>query len=320
MSMSKFVYRIALLAGFLLSISAAPVRSTQPPVNAKREETYAVDQAVLAGFNAVVRDIKPTAEPARPRKVLIYGVSHGPHRFVIPTAKVILEELGRATGAFTAVVSDDLANFEPEALKQFDAVCFANTTGEVFYRPIAGALFNQLAPADKETQIANADRLVKNLTEYVRAGGGFFGIHAATDTLKKSPAYGEMIGGYFDGHPWSAKQSVRVRIERPDHPLCRGVFAQEGFSITDEIYQMKAPYSRENLTVLTSVVLEDSDKPVKAATRKDGDYPLSWVKPYGKGRVFYSALGHNTSVFQNPVVLQHWLAGLQYVAGDVTVE
>jgi hypothetical protein len=67
-------------------------------------------------------------------------------------------------------------------------------------------------------------------------------------------------------------------------------------------------------------VLEESDKPVKPATREDKDYPLSWVKPYGKGRVFYSALGHNTAVYYNPLVLQHWLNGLQYVMGDITVE
>ena len=308
MSTKTNLYITALSIALALSSSmAAPAKNT-------------VDQRVVSEFMKVVGDIKPSATPARPRKVLVYGISHGPHRFVIPTAKVVFEKLGKETGAYTAVVSDDLANFEEGALKQFDAVCFASTTGEVFNRPIERGLFDELSPEEKKAQLAKASRLVKNLTEYVRNGGGFFGIHAATDTLKKSPAYGDMIGGYFGGHPWNANQTVRVRIEQPDHPLCRGVFPKEGFSIADEIYEMKAPYSRERLQALTSVVVERSEKPKKPLGREDKDYPLSWVKPYGNGRVFYSALGHNKNTFHNSNVLQHWLLGLQYVMGDIEVE
>jgi len=316
--MSKLFQISAMLAGILSSAWAAPVKS-KPQANETKGKSYEVDQRVVTQFDHVAGDIKPLAVPTKPRKVLIYAISHGPHGFVIPTAKVIFDRLGQATGAFTAVVSDDLANFEPEALKQFDAVCFVNTTGEVFNRPVDRQSFSELTEDEKKRQIANAERLVKNLTQYVRDGGGFFGIHAATDTLKQSPAYGEMIGGYFDGHPWTAGQTVKVRIEKPEHPLCRQIFSRDGFSITDEIYQMKAPYARDKVTVLMSVVVEASDKPAKPLTREDKDYPLSWIKAYGKGRVFYSALGHNTAIFANPLVLRHWLAGLQYVMGDLSV-
>jgi type 1 glutamine amidotransferase len=313
-----------LLSGLVLSAAAAPgnKKTNQAAETRKQSATdkdsavYEVDQKVVSEFMKVVGDITPSVPPARPRKLLVYAVSHGPHRFVIPTAQVILEMLGKETGAYTAVVSDDLANFEPDALKQFDAVCFANTTGEVFYRPIERNLFDELSAEDQKKQVANAERLVKNLTDYVRNGGGFFGIHAATDTLKKTPAYGEMIGGYFDGHPWSGNQTVRVRVEQPGHPLCKSVFDEKEFSITDEIYQMKAPYSRDKLLVLLSLDLEQSEKPGKPITREDKDFPISWVKPYGAGRVFYSALGHNKAIYQNPLVLRHWLEGLQYVMGD----
>ncbi len=302
-----------MLVGLLLGASVALGQG-------KAGKAYVVDQSVVSRFKEVVGDVKRSVTPRQPRKLLVYGISHGPHRAVIPTAKAIFEMLGEETGAYTAVVSDDLANFEADALKQFDAVCFANTTGEVFYRPVERDPFNALAVEAKKTQLANAERLVRNLISYVRDGGGFFGIHAATDTLKKNPAYGGMIGGYFGGHPWNANQTVRVRIEQPDHPLCRNAFPKEGFSITDEIYQMKAPYSRERLLVLTSVVVEESETPKKPLGREDKDYPLSWIKPYGEGRVFYSALGHSKSTFHNPLVLQHWLDGLQYVMGDVPVE
>jgi type 1 glutamine amidotransferase len=316
--MSKLFLASALLVGILSSAWAAPVKD-KPRVNETKGKTYEVDERVVTQFDRVAGDLKPLAVPKKPRKVLIYAVSHGPHQFVIPTAKVIFARLGQATGAFTAVVSDELANFEPGVLKQYDAVCFVNTTGEVFNRPVDRQSFAELTEDEKKRQIAHADRLVKNLTQYVRDGGGFVGIHAATDTLKQSPAYGEMLGGYFDGHPWSAGQTVRVRIEKPEHPLCRDIFDRDGFSITDEIYQMKAPYARDQVTVLMSVVVEASEQPAKPLTREDKDYPLSWIKAYGKGRVFYSALGHNTATFGNPLVLRHWLAGLQYVMGDFSV-
>jgi type 1 glutamine amidotransferase len=294
-----------------LALSASRAQQTR-----RAARTYEVDGNVVAEFRAIVGDLKPGATPAKPRRLLIYAISHGPHRFGIPTAKVILTMLGEATGSYTAVVSEDLANFEPDALKQFDAVCFANTTGEVFYRTVERDAFNALPAEEREKQVANAERLVKNLTDYVRNGGGFFGIHAATDTLKKSPAYGEMIGGCFDGHPWAASQTVYVQVERPDHPLCKGVFPVEGFSIQDEIYQMKSPYERCKVQVLLSLDLSRSEKPKKAIKRNATDLPISWVKPYGKGRVFYSVLGHNKATFHNPLVLQHWLNGLQYVMGD----
>jgi len=282
----------------------------------KAEQAYEVDEAIVSEFKWVVDNIKASVPPARPRRLLVYAVSHGPHRLVIPTGTAILEMLGKETGAFTAVVSDDLANFEPDALRQFDAVCFCNTTGEVFYRPVARDLFDQLSEEDQRRQVANAERLVRNLTDYVRNGGGFFGIHAATDSLHKTPAYGEMIGGYFDGHPWSAKRTVFVRVEPREHFLCKGVFEGKGFSIKDEIYQIGNPYARDKCQVLLSVDLEKSEKPDKPIKRGQKDLPVSWIKSYGKGRVFYCSLGHSKSTYCNPLVLRYWLEGLQYVLGD----
>lgn len=301
---------------------AAKRKQTQKKQQAieKVTKVYDVDHEVVAEFNRIKHNITPSTSPTQSRKLLIYAISHGPHRFVIPTGNVILRMLGETTGAYTAVVSHDLAHFEPEALKQFDAVCFANTTGEVFYRPIERHLFQELSPVEKQYQVDNAERLVKNLADYVRNGGGFFGIHAATDTLKKTPTYGEMIGGYFNGHPWSGGQTVRVRVEQPQHPLCADIFDAKGFSIKDEIYQMKDPYARDQVEVLLSVDVEASETPAKPMKRKDKDFPLAWVKTYGKGRVFYSALGHNKSIFCNALVLQHWLEGLQYVLGDKPID
>ena len=324
LSVTALACMMVFLPGLTPPTSAAPKTSNSNDAKEtgkqqgieKADQVHEVDEAIVSEFKKVVGNIKASVSPARPRKLLVYAVSYGPHRFGIPTGKAILEMLGKKTGAFTAVVSDDLANFEPDALRQFDAVCFCNTTGEVFYRPIDRRLFDELSKEDQRQQVANAERFVQNLIDYVRGGGGFFGIHAATDSLHKIPAYGEMIGGYFDGHPWSAKRTVFVRVEQPEHPLCKNVFADKGFSIKDEIYQIGDPYSRDKCHVLLSLDLEKSEKPDKPIKRGQKDIPVCWIKSYGKGRVFYCSLGHSKSTYCNPLVLRHWLEGLQYVLGD----
>ncbi len=325
---------VALCAGVVgtsMLASAAPAKkrakqqdrkSKQQSAIDKFNRVHEVDQKVVEECARIAGTIELKAKPAKPRRVLVYAVSHGPHRFGIPTYKAALQAFGEETGAFTAVISDDLANFEPEVLKTFDAVCFPNATGEVFLRPVGRHLFNELSAPNKQAQVENQTRLVKSLTDYVKGGGGFFGIHAATDSLKRSPAYGDMIGAYFDGHPWGGGDTVTVNLEEPGHTLCNGAFGEaKSFSIKDEIYQFKTPYDRAKVRVLLSIDLEESDKPnPDKMKRTDGDYPVAWVKRHGKGRVFYCSLGHNTSTFANPSVLRFWANGFQYVVGDLDVD
>lgn len=318
----------AILPGTALLASAAPKKKKQQDKKSKQQSAidkfnavHEVEQKVVDECAAIAGELKLQAKPAKPRRVLVYAVSPGAHRFGIPTDKAALKVFGEKTGAFTAVVSDDLANFEPEALKQFDAVCFANTTGDVFSRPIAKHLYDELTADEKKAQAKNATRLVKNLTDYVRNGGGFFGIHAATDSLKKEPVYGDMIGAYFNGHPWGGGNTVTVNLEEPNHALCKNAFGGNSFSIKDEMYQFKEPYDRSKLRVLLSIDLEKSDKPDPAKMKRtDGDYPVAWVKPYGKGRIFYCSLGHNAATFAHPLVLKFWANGFQYVIGDLKAE
>ena len=92
----------------------------------------------------VVETIPLKAEPTKKRKVLIYGISWGPHRNGMLTAVETLKMIGEETGAYESVISLDLANFEPEALVQFDAVIFPNSTGDVFVRPVAKEAFKEL--------------------------------------------------------------------------------------------------------------------------------------------------------------------------------
>jgi len=269
---------------------------------------------------ARVESIAPSLQAAPSKKhqrVLVYGISFGPHRTTIRTAQQVFTLLGKKTGAYEAVVSDDLANFEPDKLKQFDAVIFANTTGEVFCRPADKEQFNALSADEKRKQEEIAARLVKNLDEYVRAGGGFMAIHSATDTLKNHKAYGDMIGAVFSQHPWGPKETVMIKVEDPGHALAKGVFEKDEFKFNDEIYEFREPYDRKRLHVILSLNLAKSDKPNRPLRRTEGDYPIAWARSHGQGRIFYCSLGHALSTFADPTVVKFWLRGIQFATGDI---
>lgn len=274
------------------------------------------DPKVIASVESTAASLK-AAPSKKPRRVLVYGISFGPHRNTIRTAQQVFRLLGKETGAYEAVVSDDLANFEPDKLKQFDAVIFANTTGEVFCRPADKDQFNALSAGEKRQQEEIAARLVKNLDDYVRSGGGFMGVHSATDTLKNHQAYGGMIGAVFTQHPWGPKETVMIKVEDPDHALAKGVFEKDEFKFNDEIYEFREPYARKRLHVILSLDLAKSDKPNRPPRRTDGDYAIAWTRSHGHGRVFYCSLGHAMSTFADPTVLKFWLRGIQFAAGDI---
>jgi len=274
------------------------------------------DPKIIAKAESITAALK-AAPCKKKRRVLVYGISFGAHRTTIPTAREVFTLLGKNTGAFEAVVSEDLANFEAHTLKQFDAVIFANTTGDVFCRPADKAQFNALSKDKKLEQLKNCTRLAKNLDDYVRAGGGFMAIHAATDTLKKWSEYTDMIGAVFWQHPWGPKETVTIRVEDPGHALTRGVFEKTEFTFKDEIYEFREPYDRQELHVLLSLDMAKSDKPNRPVRRTDGDYPVAWTRSHGKGRVFYCSLGHAASTFCDPTILKFWLRGIQYATGDI---
>jgi hypothetical protein len=233
--------------------------------------------------------------PARDRKLLVFTLCKGFRHSSIPLGAAALELMGRKTGAYEAVVSDDPAMFSPAKIKRFDAICFLSTTGELF----------------------DDEKLKASLLEFVRGGKGVIGIHAATDCFYKWADFGEMMGGYFDGHPWHEK--VTIKIEQPGHPVC-AAFDGPRFEIVDEIYQLRAPYSRDKLRVLVSLDTQLTNMDKRGVKRSDGDFAVSWVRSYGKGRVFYCSLGHREEIFWNPTILRHYLDGIQFALGDLPAE
>ncbi|OHB55605.1 MAG: hypothetical protein A2173_01465 [Planctomycetes bacterium RBG_13_44_8b] len=244
---------------------------------------------------------KAIVEPDKPRKLLVFNLCQGFRHSSIPFWDKALEIMAQKTGAFTAVFSSDPNVFKAENIKQFDAVCFNNTTGLKF---------------SPET----TPEICTSLMEFVKSGKGVVGIHAATDNFNQWPQAQEMMGGTFSGHPWTDKGTWAIKIDEPNHPLM-APFAGAGFKIKDEIYRTEPPlYSRDKQLVLMS--LDMNDEVTKKTSQKptDADTGISWVKKWGEGRVFYCSLGHNHDVAWNPPILEHYLRGIQFALGDLKVD
>lgn len=289
------------LAPVIVAVAAA-VLQAQPSA----EEVARIEAAMPA---------RARVEPARPRKVLVFSVSWGYWYTAIPYGQKAFGIMGRKTGAFEAVVSDDLTMFEPQNLKQFDAVIFNNTNGEVFLPKDV----DKLGPKP-QTEARIYDRMLKDsLADYLRNGGGLMAIHAAVACLAQWPEFGQIIGARFENHPWGAGSTVTLKVEEPQHPLA-AAFDRPVFQISDEIYQVADPYSRANLRVLVSIDIDRTSIPLRdldLVKRKDKDFAMTWIREYGRGRVFYNAFGHQHELFWNPMVLQHWLDGVQFATGDI---
>lgn len=230
---------------------------------------------------------------AAPPRVLVYTVSAGFEHAVVkrsaPEAWSLVEQKlvdwGRESGAYEAVVTRDPALFEPASLARFAAVVFY-TTGEL---PLGATG-------------------CESLFTFVRGGGGFVGLHSATDTLHGVADYGALLGARFDGHPWH--EPVRIVVEDRAHVAVAHL--ELGFEITDEIYQFRSPYAREDVHVLLSLDLASVDVRREGVRRTDGDFALAWTRPFGAGRVFYTALGHGENVWADPRYRDHVIGGVRY--------
>jgi uncharacterized protein len=244
------------------------------------------------------------------KKVLIIGDIHTGAQIAhdgVSHAMATLEHLGRESGAYVAFIRTDTqlltkgevfgsGDYAKGGSKQargrnldyFDAV--------VFYT-------NGSPPMTDEQK--------RDLLSFVRDDGkGFVAVHTATATFYDWPEYGVMVGGYFDNHPWMVFEAPVV-VERPDFPGWKSL--PHELTMRDEMYQYKSPYSRDQVDVLASLDASKLDLTNKNVHRTDHDFPIAWVKNYGKGRVFSSTLGHTDASWDDPRVQQIYLEGIKWV-------
>jgi type 1 glutamine amidotransferase len=250
----------------------------------------AVGAALLGWFCAGCHSTE-MAHHSHPKKVLVVTITTGFHHSSIPTAEKVLGELAGKTGLFTleyARVDYDAPEFKlpdgkpdtnklfhaaqavlaekmnREALAKYDGIIFANTTGD-------------LPLPDKQA-----------FFDWIKSGKGFIGMHSATDTFRgHTPLdpYVTMIGAEFKHHGQQAE--VDCINQDPAHPACRDLPAS--WHVKDEIYLMNG-FERSKVHGLLTLDKHPNDK-------TPGDFPIAWCKQYGRGRVFYTSLGHREDVW-----------------------
>lgn len=216
-------------------------------------------------------------------KVLVFSKTSGFVHSSIPSGIRAIQQLGEANN-FEVDTTSNGAYFEEGTLKQYAAIIFLSTTGDV--------LDNQ--------QEAVFER-------YIQAGGGFVGIHAATDTEYDWNWYGKLVGAYFESHPNGTPKATftitDTRFKATDF------FTETTWEREDELYNFKK--INPDINVVMTV-----DETTYEGGKNGEDHPMSWYHEYDGGRAFYTALGHTEASYSEENYLKHLLGGIQYAIGN----
>jgi len=222
------------------------------------------------------------------KRLLVVTYTTGFRHSSIPIAETTLRDVGTRNGLyqteFCRTEADVTSRLTPAGLRDFDAVFFANTTGNLGIPDMAAFL------------------------GWIAAGHGFLGAHSASDTYHDSPEYLEMLGGEFATHGQIAEADIRV--DDPSDPSVAHLAPR--FRITDELYRFTRNH-RSDLHVLLSMDRNPNDGVGEAGT--SSDLLMAWRRSYGGGRVFYTALGHREEVWQDARFQQHLLGALRWALG-----
>lgn len=240
----------------------------------------------LCGLAGLLWSVTATHAKRNPR-VLYVTQSKGFKHAVLPESEKLMQEWAAKNGFDLTVSQEADKALTPENLKNLDVIIFY-TTGEL--------------PLSSEQKAA--------FLNFIKSGKGFIGIHSATDTFYQWPEYGEMIGGYFDGHPWTAKDTITIKKDDRQSPLVKSW--PDSFPLTEETYQYKQ-FNAANVKVLMSMDTTKTDMTKKGI--KAQSFPLVWQRSYGKGRVFYSELGHNPEVWRDPRYQTMIVSAIKWCAG-----
>jgi cytochrome c len=238
----------------------------------------------MPSVSAAPPAVAPKA-PATLHDVLVFSRTVGFRHDAIPAGIEAIRALGSANG-FAVDQTEDPARFSDQGLAAFDVVVFLSTTMDVL----------------DDTQQAAFER-------FIRAGGGWVGVHAASDTEYGWAWYGQLLGGsaYFKSHP--AIQTVKVDVENAAHPSTAHLPAT--FQLEDELYNFRQN-PRSSVNVLLRLD-ESSYAPGKDAM--GSDHPIAWSHEFDGGRAWYTGLGHRIALYTDPRFTQHLLGGIRWAAG-----
>jgi len=214
-------------------------------------------------------------------KILVFSKTAAFRHASIPDGIAALKKLGAANN-FSVDATEDAAAFTDDNLKQYKAIVFLSTTGDI------------LNDAQKQAMI-----------NYIHHGGGFVGVHSASDTEYNWPWYGQLVGAYFDKHPPGTPTAV-VHLEDPNHPSTSSLPLT--WTHTDEWYNFRTN-PRASVHVLATV-----DESTYTGGTMNGDHPIAWCHDFEGGRAWYTALGHTKECYSDPLFLMHLLGGIVYAA------
>lgn len=218
-----------------------------------------------------------------PPRLLVFTKTAGFRHESIPDGIRAVRGIG--AGRFEVDATEDPAAFTDENLKRYRAVVWLSTTGDVL---------------DDEQQRA--------FERFIRAGGGYAGIHAASDTEYEWPWYGRLVGAYFQTHP-PVQPGVNI-VENRDHPSTR--MLPERWTRTDEWYSFRTnPRGTKGLRVLMSLD-ESTYEPAPATMGRD--HPIAWCHEFDGGRAWYTGGGHTKESFSEPLFREHLLGGILWAA------
>lgn len=283
-----------------------------------------LDLSLLAKSILGLALIGLTASAAEPKRLLVVTTTTGFRHDSIPTAEKVLAQLGKQSGAFTVdyaqqppnapsapkkpkdatpeamdkfkadeakykaaeeewqvALKQNLSKLSLENLKNYDAVVFANTTGDL---PLP-------------------DR--QGFLDWIAEGHAFVGMHSASDTYHGFPPYIQMLGGEFQTH--GAQAGVECLVQDPKHPATRHL--AESYCIEQEEMYLIKNYDPAKVHELLTLDKHPNNK------KQLGHFPVTWCKEYGKGKVFYTTLGHRQDVWENDRYKKHILGGIKWALG-----
>jgi cytochrome c len=233
--------------------------------------------ALLLGLPAAA---SPELGSAAKPRILVFTKTAGFRHASIPAAIEAVRELGAASG-LTVDATEDSTRFSDVNLRRYAAVVFLMTTGDVL---------------DESQQRA--------FERFIRRGGGFAGVHSAADTEYTWAWYGDLIGAYFKNHP--QVQRATIRVGAPRHPSTAGL--PRRWTRTDEWYNFRAN-PRGSVHVLATL-----DESTYSGGAMGPDHPIAWCHRFKGGRAWYTASGHTTESYSEPVYRRHLLGGIRWAA------
>jgi type 1 glutamine amidotransferase len=235
----------------------------------------------VACFGLIACSSDPEAKPEARAQVLVFSKTAGFRHDSIPAGIAAIRSLGRANG-FSVSATEDAKTFTPRRLRRFDAVVFLSTSGDV------------LAP-----------RQQRAFRSFVRHGGGWVGVHSAGDTEYDWHFYGRLLGAYFQSHP--AIQAATIDVVDRSHPSTRPLPAR--WMRTDEWYDFRSN-PRGAVDVLATL-----DESTYSGGTMGTDHPIAWCHPFKGGRAWYTAGGHTSESYSEPLFRRHLLGGILWAAG-----